>query len=110
MFVTANDGVRLYYEEAGPTQQQSPSSTILLVHGGGCSLRWWDRSFTPLSHRARVIAVDLRGCGRSDKPRHGHRTARYAQDLRDLIEALELSNVVLVGWLRARRYVCHQAA
>ena len=97
MFVTANDGVRLYYEEAGPTQQQSPSSTILLVHGGGCSLRWWDRSFTPLSHHARVIAVDLRGCGRSDKPRHGHRTARYAQDLRDLIDALELSNVVLVG-------------
>ena len=71
-FITTNDGVRLYYESAGPyVLSNSSSSTIVLVHGAGCSLRWWDRSFEALSQQSRVIAVDLRGCGRSDKPTHG---------------------------------------
>ena len=76
-FITTNDGVRLYYEDAGPcdrsssSSSSSSSSTIVLVHGAGCSLRWWNRSFEALSKKSRVVAVDLRGCGRSDKPTHG---------------------------------------
>ena len=70
-FITTNDGVRLYYEDAGPCDLSSSSSTIVLVHGAGCSLRWWNRSFEALSQQSRVVAVDLRGCGRSDKPMHG---------------------------------------
>ena len=91
-YVRANDGVRLYYEEAGS------GKPIVLIHGGGLSLAWWKRNFPALAEKFHVIAADTRGCGRSDKPLWGHRTARYAKDVFDIIEALGLFDVTLVGW------------
>jgi hypothetical protein len=44
-----------------------------------------------------VVRYDLRGHGDSDQPAWGHHVARYAADLRDLLEHLDLSNVTLVG-------------
>jgi hypothetical protein len=51
--VATNDGVRLYYEEAGA------GPPVVLVHGAGCSLRWWSRNFTALAARFRVVALGL---------------------------------------------------
>ena len=90
--VRANDGVRLHYEEAGVGRH------VILIHGGGLSNVWWQRNFPVLAQQFHVIAPDTRGCGRSDKPSWGHRTARYAKDVRDIIETLELHDVTLVGW------------
>ena len=91
-FVEANDGVRLYYEDTGS------GKPILLIHGGGLSLGWWSRQVPVLGRRFRVIAADTRGNGRSDKTPWGHRTARYAMDVREIIESLDLHGVTLVGW------------
>ena len=91
-YVRANDGVRLYYDEAGYGRH------VILIHGGGLSNVWWRRNFPVLAERFHVIAPDTRGCGRSDRPAWGHRTARYAKDVRDIIEALDLHDVTLVGW------------
>ncbi len=90
--VRANDGVRLYYDESGVGRH------VILIHGGGLSNVWWRRNFPVLAQRFHVIAPDTRGCGRSDKPDWGHRTARYAKDVRDIIETLGLHDVTLVGW------------
>ena len=98
-FVRANDGVRLYYEEMG---QGRP---ILLIHGGGLSLAWWRKQVPVLATQFRVVAADTRGNGRSDKPAWGHRTARYAMDVREIIEALDLNKVTLVGWSIGARTV-----
>lgn len=51
-----------------------------------------------LAKNARIITVDLRGHGRSDKPNHGYRIPRLAADLRDLLQELDLCNVTLLGW------------
>lgn len=91
-YVRASDGVRLYYEEAGT------GKPVVLIHGGGLSNVWWRRTFPALSQRFHVIAPDTRGCGRSDRSEWGHRTARYAKDVRDIIETLGLHDVTLVGW------------
>ena len=91
-YIQANDGVRLHYEESGAGRH------VILIHGGGLSNAWWQRNFPVLARRFHVIAPDTRGCGRSDKPAWGHRTARYAKDVRDIIEALDLHDVTLVGW------------
>ena len=91
-YVRANDGVQLHYDEAGA------GGHVILIHGGGLSNAWWQRNFHVLAERFHVIAPDTRGCGRSDKPAWGHRTARYAKDVRDIIEALDLQDVALVGW------------
>ncbi len=98
-FVKANDGVRLYYEEAG---QGDP---VVLIHGGGLSMGWWCRQIPALSRQFRVIAADTRGNGRSDKTPWGHRTARYAADVREIVESLDLHNVTLVGWSIGARTV-----
>lgn len=91
-FVEANDGVRLYYEDTGA------GKPLVLIHGGGLSLGWWSRQVPVLSRKFRVIAADTRGNGRSDKTPWGHRTARYAMDVREIIETLGLHEVTLVGW------------
>lgn len=98
-FVEANDGVRLYYEDTGS------GKPILLIHGGGLSLGWWSRQVPVLGRRFRVIAADTRGNGRSDKTPWGHRMARYAMDVREIIESLDLHGVTLVGWSIGARTV-----
>lgn len=98
-FVEANDGVRLYYEDTGT------GKPVFLIHGGGLSLGWWRKQVPSLSQRFRVIAADTRGNGRSDKTPWGHRTARYAMDVRQIIETLGLDEVTLVGWSIGARTV-----
>ncbi len=98
-FVEANDGVRLYYEDSGS------GKPVILIHGGGLSLGWWRKQVPALSQRFRVIAADTRGNGRSDKTPWGHRTARYAMDVRQIIETLDLDEVTLVGWSIGARTV-----
>ena len=98
-FVEANDGVRLYYEDTGC------GKPVILIHGGGLSLGWWRKQVPALSQRFRVIAADTRGNGRSDKTPWGHRTARYAMDVRQIIETLDLDEVTLVGWSIGARTV-----
>ncbi|MEZ5668631.1 MAG: alpha/beta hydrolase [Alphaproteobacteria bacterium] len=50
-----------------------------------------------LAQAARVLAVDMRGHGESDKPDHGYKIARLATDLHDMLTALDLEDVVLLG-------------
>lgn len=91
-YVRTNDGVQLYYEEAGT------GSDVLLIHGRAMNLRWWKANFDILASRFHVVAVDLRGCGSSDKPAWGHNTARYAKDVHDVLHGLGLHDATLVGW------------
>jgi len=57
-----NAPVKLFYEEKG---QGSP---VLLIHGFGASTYTWRRIAPALAETHRVIAVDLKGFGQSDKP------------------------------------------
>ena len=98
-FAIANDGVRLYYEDNGA------GKPVFLIHGGGLSMGWWSRQIPALSQRFRVIAADTRGNGSSDKTPWGHRTARYAMDVRQIMETLDLDDVTLVGWSIGARTV-----
>ncbi|MHA6493987.1 alpha/beta fold hydrolase [Pseudomonas borbori] len=84
-------GCRLYYEELG---QGAP---LLLVHGLGSSTRDWEYQVAELAKHYRVIALDVRGHGRSDKPRERYSIAGFADDVAALIEHLQLGPVHLVG-------------
>ncbi|WP_439889179.1 alpha/beta fold hydrolase [Pseudomonas sp. MBLB4123] len=85
------DGCQLHYEEYG---QGAP---LLLVHGLGSSTRDWEYQIPTLAARYRVVALDLRGHGRSDKPRERYSIAGFAEDVAALIEHLQLDKVHLVG-------------
>ncbi|MCX5618880.1 alpha/beta fold hydrolase [Bombella pollinis] len=90
--ITTSDHVKLYYEEHG---QGRP---LVMIHGWTFSGRFFHRNVAAFAQKYRVITLDLRGHGHSDKPHHGYRIARLAADLRDVLEALDLHDVTVLGW------------
>jgi pimeloyl-ACP methyl ester carboxylesterase len=71
--------------------------TILLIHGIGDNSSTWDTVQTKLAQRFTVIAPDLLGHGRSDKPRADYSVAAYANGMRDLLGVLDIERVTVIG-------------
>ena len=69
---------------------------VLLVHGGGSKLDW-RANVEPLSQRFRVVAPDLPGFGRSEKPEQDYTLAFYDQFLEQLVKELGETRIALVG-------------
>ncbi|MCB4767660.1 alpha/beta hydrolase [Ancylobacter sp. Lp-2] len=86
-----NDGVQLHYLFAGA------GKPVVLIPGWSQTAAQWKFQIEHLAATHHVIAVDMRGHGHSEKTDHGYRIARLAADLDDLIRALDLSDVTLVG-------------
>jgi non-heme chloroperoxidase len=86
------DGARLAYDDAGKGRP------VVLLHGVCMSRRFFERNAGPLAERFRVVNVDLRGHGESPASEGGHTVAQYAQDVKHLLDTLELEDAVLVGW------------
>lgn len=86
-----HDGCSLHYEEYGH------GAPVLLVHGLGSSCQDWEYQIPALSAHYRVIAVDVRGHGRSDKPRERYSIPAFSADIEALLEHLNLGPVHYVG-------------
>lgn len=86
------NGVSLNYEVAGET-----GPTVLLVHGLGGNLRWWQAPASLLSGACRVVMPDLRGHGASDKPAGPYSVKGWADDLAGLAKAAGVEKCVAVG-------------
>jgi len=89
--VVTSDGVRLSVLEEGE------GSPVLLLPGYGAPARAWSLQVEALRGHHRVIGLDRRNHGRSERPRHGQRMSRHATDVQDVLTALELKDVLLVG-------------
>lgn len=88
-------GVRIHFLEAGDAREDSP--VLLMVHGWAGSAADWERLQRALPSRLRSIAVDLPGCGQSDKPDSAYDVPFFLDALRSFCAALGLSRVVLAG-------------
>jgi non-heme chloroperoxidase len=94
--ITGGGGVRLHLVETG-----DPSGRpILFIHGfSQCWLAWSRQLNSDLADRYRLVAIDMRGHGLSEKPRDGYADARlWADDVDAVIQALDLDRPVLCGW------------
>lgn len=70
---------------------------LLLLHGlGGCTSTW-DPVIEDLAQDYRVVALDLLGHGRSSKPRCDYSLAGHANTVRDVMAALGLRDVTVIG-------------
>jgi pimeloyl-ACP methyl ester carboxylesterase len=69
---------------------------LVLIHGLGSDMRVWSANLAALGHRHRVLAFDLLGFGRSDKPVGAHAMADHVECVRALIDGLG-GAAVLVG-------------
>jgi len=90
--ITANDGVKLAYEQSGTS-----GPAVVLVHGWGASRESFTLNAAALAERCVVYRYDQRFHGESEKPAWGLSVARLAADLKDFIEALQLEKPVVVG-------------
>ncbi len=91
-YVTAN-GIRLHYLD--PPGSEPP---LVLMPGLTANAHSFDGLIAAgLSPAMRVLALDLRGRGLSDKPASGYRMADHAADIIGFLDALELPRVVLGG-------------
>jgi pimeloyl-ACP methyl ester carboxylesterase len=70
---------------------------LLLLHGLGCDHTTWAPVIDSLARRYTVIAPDLLGHGRSDKPRADYSVGGYANGMRDLLTVLGIDKVTVVG-------------
>jgi pimeloyl-ACP methyl ester carboxylesterase len=85
-------GASLRYDRAGS------GSPVLLVHGWTCNRTFWERQVLALRDHHTVVTVDLRGHGESSHPRTGYTIAAMAGDLEQLVRALGVPRIALVGW------------
>lgn len=89
--IKTSDHITLRYVEAGS------GPPLVMLHGWSQSAALFKHQIETLAEKYRVIALDMRGHGNSEKPDHGYRVSRLAADLHDVIEALGLKSVTLLG-------------
>jgi pimeloyl-ACP methyl ester carboxylesterase len=91
--IKTSDGTSLFYRDLGTGRP------VVLIHGWPLNADMWEYQIGALvGHGLRCIAYDRRGFGRSDQPWSGYDYDRFADDLHDLIDALGLTDVTLVGF------------
>lgn len=86
------NGLDIHYETHGS------GPAIILLHGFGGNLTYWEPQVRALSHQFTVIAYDQRGCGKSEQPKSGYATADFVEELAGLIRALEVAPAYLLGF------------
>ncbi|WP_163553377.1 alpha/beta fold hydrolase [Candidatus Frankia alpina] len=90
--ITTKDGAGIFYKDWGSGQP------VVFSHGWPLTADVWDNQLQLVAdHGYRGIAHDRRGGGRSSQTWDGNDMDTYADDLAQLIETLELTDVVLVG-------------
>ena len=93
--ITTRDGVEIYYKDWGPRNGQP----VILSHGWPLNADSWESAAFHLANNGfRVVSHDRRGHGRSSQPWDGNDMDHYADDLAQLIEALNLNNIILAGF------------
>ncbi len=93
--IITKDGVEIYYKDWGPKTGQP----VVLCHGWPLSSDSWESAaFLLAGNGYRVITHDRRGHGRSSQPWDGNDMDHYADDLAQLIEALDLKHIIMAGF------------
>jgi len=91
---TENDApIEIYYEDHGSGQP------VVLIHGYPLNGNSWERQERELLAAGyRCISYDRRGFGRSSQPTVGYDYDKFAADLNAVLEHLDLTDVILVGF------------
>jgi pimeloyl-ACP methyl ester carboxylesterase len=86
-FASVN-GTRLYYEITGEGE------ALILLHSGYTDLRLWDNQYELFGKYFKVIRYDIRGFGKSDRPR---KPFSNFEDLKELLSHLGIQKAHLIG-------------
>lgn len=93
MYIETAPNVKLYVKDYGE------GKPVILIHGWPLSNEMWEYQIdTLVQNNFRVIAYDRRGFGKSSQPWDGYDYDTLADDLKAIIEQLDLKEVTLVGF------------
>lgn len=93
-YVRVERDVRIYVEDLNPDGEK----TILFIHGWPANNKIFEYQYNELAcQRIRCVGIDTRGFGKSDKPLCGYNWDRLADDVRCVIDELELHDITLLG-------------
>lgn len=92
-YIETADNVKLYVKDYGK------GKPVILIHGWPLSNEMWEYQIDFLvQNNYRVIAYDRRGFGKSSQPWDGYDYDTLTDDLKEIIEQLQLENATLVGF------------
>jgi non-heme chloroperoxidase len=93
-YVRVESNVNIYVEDINP----AGCKTILFIHGWPASHKMFEYQFDQLPRMGyRCIGIDLRGFGNSDRPWRGYHYDQLADDIRCVIDELNLQDIILGG-------------
>jgi pimeloyl-ACP methyl ester carboxylesterase len=93
MYIETDSGISIYLKDYGE------GKPVILIHGWPLSGEMWEYQIETLVKAGlRVITYDRRGFGKSSQPWFGYDYDSMADDLREIIDELELTDVTLVGF------------
>lgn len=84
--------VKLYYEEKGMGQP------MVLLHGNGEDSSYFKNQIEYFSKKYRVIAVDTRGHGKSERGTASFTLRQFARDLKQFLDEMGLRRIILLGF------------
>ena len=102
--VIGGGGIQLHVEETGNPQ----GKPILFIHGfSQCRLCWNKQMKSDLANEFRLVTLDNRGHGLSEKPQDEYGdTQLWAEDIQAVITTLGLDHPVLTGWSYGGEIIC----
>ncbi|MGV0735044.1 alpha/beta hydrolase [Mycobacterium syngnathidarum] len=103
-YIEVDEGVRLLVQDLGT------GTPVVLIPGFGMTHQVWDRQVRVLSQNHRVVCLDQRGHGHSDKPLDGYDIERLAKDLCVVLDTLDISECAVVAWSFAGQVAFRAAA
>lgn len=91
--VQLSTGIKMHYAEQG----EARGEPIILLHGYSDSWFSYSKVLAPLSRETRVFALDLRGHGKTDKPKSGYRMRDLAADVLAFMDAKGVVRATVIG-------------
>lgn len=85
------DGTGLYYEDFGT------GVPIVFVPSGNATHAMWEEQVVALAPGHRVITIDWRGTGKSDRPRDGYTAEQVVDDVASLVRDIVGGPAIFVG-------------
>lgn len=92
MAYVTHAGVKLHYIHDG-----DGDPPFVFIHGWCCDHTFFEPQFDYFKSSHRVLALDLRGCGRSDQPEEGYDIPALADDVAGVCREVGLAKPVVVG-------------
>ena len=88
----AFDGVTISYDVRG-----GGHTALVFIHGWCSNRTFWREQFNVINHKYRIVTIDMPGHGKSGRDRKVWTFSSFANDVKKVVESLDLKKVVLIG-------------